>query len=238
MLTRKALSRLLLVLTTALALPTSACTSELDGKPAAQVNEAKGDKKADKKADAKADSKADAKADSKAEAKTSGASRRRTFEIILGDPIEPDRLAHLMKRKDELVQEVLARDGLRCIPGAPELIEGLKKNGFRLAVASSSRHAEQFLKILEIRKAFEVVVDATSELPSKPEPDLYLETARQLGVVPKDCLAIEDSPPGVASAKAAGMRCLAVTTTAGVQRLRSADRVVGSLYEIDTRAPG
>ncbi len=69
-------------------------------------------------------------------------------------------------------------------------------------------------------------------LPSKPNPDIFLHAARQLGSTPETCLVIEDAPHGVEAARRAGMRCIAITTTYDREKLRGADRVVDSFAEI------
>jgi beta-phosphoglucomutase-like phosphatase (HAD superfamily) len=68
---------------------------------------------------------------------------------------------------------------------------------------------------------------------SKPSPQLYLLAAEKLQVTPNDCVVIEDSPFGVKGAKAAGMKCLAVTNTHPRRDLEQANKVVDSLEEVD-----
>ncbi|MDE2723333.1 MAG: HAD-IA family hydrolase, partial [Gemmatimonadota bacterium] len=81
---------------------------------------------------------------------------------------------------------------------------------------------------------FEAVATADMVSASKPEPDLYLLAANKLGVSPRNCLAIEDTPRGIAAAKAAGMVSVAVRTesTAGLD-ISAADYVISSLSEFD-----
>jgi beta-phosphoglucomutase-like phosphatase (HAD superfamily) len=76
---------------------------------------------------------------------------------------------------------------------------------------------EATLDALGIRDLFEVVVSGTEVARSKPAPDVFLETARRLGILPARCLVIEDSRNGMLGARAAGMRCAVVPcpTTAG-----------------------
>jgi beta-phosphoglucomutase-like phosphatase (HAD superfamily) len=68
---------------------------------------------------------------------------------------------------------------------------------------------------------------------SKPHPDIFLLAADLLGSLPETCLVIEDAPYGIAAAKAAGMACVALTTTYGPDRLMGADRIASSFAEID-----
>ena len=73
---------------------------------------------------------------------------------------------------------------------------------------------------------------ATLGLRSKPNPDIFLHAARELGSTPETCLVIEDAPHGVEAARRAGMKCVAITTTYDRRKLSGADRVVDSFAEI------
>ena len=72
----------------------------------------------------------------------------------------------------------------------------------------------------------------------KPVPEGYLLAAGKLGVAPGDCLVIEDSPPGVAAGKAAGMRVVAVLTTHRAEQLAEADGRVGALAALRLESAG
>lgn len=106
----------------------------------------------------------------------------------------------------------LIRSEGRPMPGALESIEAARETGWRLGLASSS---SSFLigTVLErfgLADRFECVHSAEHEARGKPHPDVYLSAARALGLPGADCVAVEDSAHGVASALAAGMRCIAV----------------------------
>jgi HAD superfamily hydrolase (TIGR01509 family) len=97
-------------------------------------------------------------------------------------------------------------------PGLYDLIEELQKLGLLLGVASNSRknYVEQALIGLKLLDTFQCVLSAEQVGRSKPAPDVYLQAANCLGVSAPLCLALEDSPPGMKSALAAGMRCVVV----------------------------
>lgn len=86
------------------------------------------------------------------------------------------------------------------------LFKYLKEEGFRIALASSSfkETIERNLKLLEIADVFDVVVSGMDFEHSKPDPEIYFYTMRQLQAVPENCLVVEDSGYGIAAAKAAG----------------------------------
>jgi sugar-phosphatase len=120
-------------------------------------------------------------------------------------------------------------------PGVREAIDRLERSGVRLALASSSpmRLIRAVLRMGRLEDRFEVTVTAEDDERGKPHPDVYLRAARELGVRPERCLAIEDSINGVRSAKAAGMVCVAVPAPDNDASFDDADLVLGSLEELD-----
>lgn len=115
------------------------------------------------------------------------------------------------KRK-EMMEETLDRDGIKCKPGAVELLEDLKKRHITAAVATATdlERTEKYLTITGIRSYFEKLICATMVEEGKPSPDIYLYACKQLGLSPKQCMAVEDSPNGVLSAYRAGCKVVMV----------------------------
>jgi HAD superfamily hydrolase (TIGR01509 family) len=103
-------------------------------------------------------------------------------------------------------------EGPRAMPGLRRAIARLTWAGLLLAVASSGTRAyvEHVLERLCVRGAFEAVVSGEDVVHGKPDPEIYLRAASLLGADPADCAAIEDTFHGVAAARAAGMRVVAV----------------------------
>lgn len=136
----------------------------------------------------------------------------------------------------ELHREFAARVRADVVPrpGAVELLVALRSEGVPTAlVTASPRHvADTVVKALEALGAgrFTTTVTADDTLRSKPDPDPYLAACQALGVAPAACVAVEDTPTGVASAEAAGCHVLAVPSVAPIE---PADRrtVLGSLEE-------
>lgn len=153
-----------------------------------------------------------------------------------------ERFPALAPSPNTLVADILARlirlvrEEGEAKPGVDEALAFAHRAGLRLALASSSPYAviEAVTARLGIASAFEVIHSAEEEERGKPDPAVYLTTARKLGVDPADCVAIEDSPNGLLSAKAAGMRCLAIPEPAlrGDPRFALADAILSSLVEI------
>jgi HAD superfamily hydrolase (TIGR01509 family) len=138
-------------------------------------------------------------------------------------------------RYDDMLVRVL-REPHAPAAGVSALIARLRELGMRLAVASSSRTAwvEATIRSLGLADAFDVVVSGDDVERGKPDPAIYVLTAQRLGVAPERCMAIEDSPNGVQSARLAGMTVLGVRTeyTAHLH-LDGVARTVDSLAELD-----
>ena len=141
-----------------------------------------------------------------------------------------------MRRRGEIATDFFAkRVGL--FPSAKTTLEQLRQMTLHLAVATSSvsASARPFLDRTGIRSLFSVVVTGDEVQQGKPHPDIYLRTAKNLGVAPEACLVIEDALAGVAAAKAANMRVAAIPDTRFVdprEYENEADYVLGSLSEI------
>jgi len=125
--------------------------------------------------------------------------------------------------------------GLVAFPGAADLLARL--SDAQHAVVTSGSPAVATLRLrtagLPIPRTFVTSHDVAR---GKPEPEPYLLAAGRLGLAPADCVVIEDSPPGVAAGKAAGMRVIAVLTTHAPEQLAAADVRVATLaaLRVDT----
>jgi HAD superfamily hydrolase (TIGR01509 family) len=122
------------------------------------------------------------------------------------------------------------------LPGVREVIAELRNRGIPLAVASSSlpEWIAALLGGVGLTGAFDVAVSAREAAHPKPAPDVYLLAAQRLCVAPERCVAFEDTPTGLASAKAAGMLSVQVrASSTAFPPLEAADVVIGSLAEFD-----
>jgi HAD superfamily hydrolase (TIGR01509 family) len=153
----------------------------------------------------------------------------RYFADRLGYP--PERGAALVDEMVEHMAEALLRD-VAGRPGALELVKRLRGR-LPLALASNSprRLVDAALATAGLTDAFDVIVTSDDVTRSKPDPDIYLLACQRLGFQPADVLALEDSAAGVASAKAAGLACIAVPQFAETD-VAAADRVIDSLEEL------
>jgi HAD superfamily hydrolase (TIGR01509 family) len=116
-------------------------------------------------------------------------------------------------------------------PGAVELVSSLRAAGLPVAVASNSprSHLLAGLRRVGLTESFDAVLGVDDVANPKPAPDLYLDACKALQVAPADAVALEDSPPGVAAAHAAGMRVIGIPSVEGV--VLTADLVARSLAD-------
>lgn len=124
---------------------------------------------------------------------------------------ELDYYAVRQKRKD-MMEEYLDREGVQRKPGALELVRKLKELGIVTAIATASdlERTEKYLRLTGLEGYFDRLISATQVKEGKPAPDIYTYACEQLGLVPAECLAVEDSPNGVLSAYRAGCRTVMV----------------------------
>ena len=115
-------------------------------------------------------------------------------------------------KRVELMDTYVSEHGIEAKDGAKDLLSYLKGNGYRVALATATPkdRAEAYLERLGLLSFFDVVASARMVAHGKPEPDIYLYAAGQLGLKPQECLALEDSPNGVRSAHAAGCKTILV----------------------------
>jgi beta-phosphoglucomutase len=117
--------------------------------------------------------------------------------------------------------------------GAGEFLACLKKKGYLLGLVTATTSADirQILPA-NIERLFDHVTTGDHVKKGKPYPEPYLRAARSLGVKPSECLVIENAPYGVASAKSAGMFCVALTSSLPEEYLNGADVIADNLEEI------
>lgn len=124
---------------------------------------------------------------------------------------------------------------LFVFPGAVELVAALRADGWPCAVASSADRIKVEANLKKIGlpcETWQTVVTAEDVEHRKPDPSIFLTAAARLGVEPGDCTVIEDAVNGIAAAKAAGMRCVAVATTFPAEKLRQAEVVRAAIAEV------
>ncbi len=168
--------------------------------------------------------------------RTFGMNNAGILTLLLGRQPEPDYIDRVSELKEENFRKVI-HGRARLLPGVLDWLERLKGAGFLQAVASSApqENIDFLIGELGIGQYFQAVVSA-AHMPGKPDPAVFLDAARRLGVSPKRCVVIEDAVSGVEAARRAGMKCIAVTTTNPREALQAADIVVDRLDELSEDA--
>ena len=152
--------------------------------------------------------------------------------ILFGDEITEEFVAQICEEKELLFRKAM-QENAQYIPGVEFWLNEFKQSGIWQAIASSGsqENIDTVLDILGTRLFLDAIVSG-KDMPSKPDPGIFIMAAHQLGVEPKDCLVIEDAIAGVAGAKSAGMKCLAVTTTNCKNDLENADLILKNLESL------
>ncbi|ADB66784.1 TPA: beta-phosphoglucomutase [Listeria monocytogenes] len=126
-----------------------------------------------------------------------------------------------------LLQEITPAD---VLPGIKELIVDLKKQNLKCAIASVSKNARTVLSALEMEQEFDYIVDAAKITKSKPDPEIFVEACRGLGLETSEVVGIEDAQAGIEAINAAGIVSVGVGSG-----LRDADMTVKSTGLLDLR---
>lgn len=138
----------------------------------------------------------------------------------------------LVKKKEALILEWFKNKKIPLRPYVLEVLAELKRMRMLIGVASSTTLEELNTKIGQLGIRFDAISSKEEVKHSKPDPDIYLLTAKKLGVLPNECVVFEDTEVGVLAAKRAGMKVIAVPTewSAG-QDFSMADFKVNNLRE-------
>jgi len=132
----------------------------------------------------------------------------RAFLRSRGIDLPEDEVAAIGDRKQALVEDALAHDGVEAFPGSVRLVRHLRGSGTRTAVVSSSANARAVLRAAGIDGLFDAIVDgrdiAALGLRGKPAADPFLEAARRLEALPSRAVVVEDARSGVAAGRAGG----------------------------------
>jgi HAD superfamily hydrolase (TIGR01509 family) len=149
-----------------------------------------------------------------------------------------DEIASLDHEKEAAYREIV---GVRfpIMDGARELVQSLRVVGFRTAVGSSGPplNVQRAIDGLELVGAFDAIVTGRDVKHSKPDPECFLLAASRIGIEPARCVVFEDAPAGITAAKAAGMRCIAITSKGHtVERQSEADLVFPNVRAVTVAA--
>lgn len=144
----------------------------------------------------------------------------------MGHGEDDGAIAQAIERKNVHYERAI-RDSMRLVPGAGEFIEDAALDGLQLAIVSGAlrREIEMVLDLTGLRPHFAEIVAAEDVSACKPDPQGYRRAVAALGLAPGRCVVVEDSLPGLAAARAAGLRCAMLSTSHGESSIGDADLV-------------
>lgn len=152
-----------------------------------------------------------------------------TLAKVRGLDLASAQLDEMSRRK----QETFASFGpLPLYPGVPDLIEDLKSKGLLVAAVTGTNRFNVDNHLGALTKRFDAIVTADDVKRTKPDPEPYLAALSKLAVPPGEALVVENATLGVRSAKAAGIRVVAVTSTLPRETLREADWIVDRVADV------
>jgi sugar-phosphatase len=173
----------------------------------------------------------------------------RTWAIAHG--LDPDRVAgqahgrrsietiravapQLDAEKENIVVEQMEiddKEGATALPGAAELLARLPPNRFAIVTSATRPLAVARLGYAGIPVP-QHIITADDVIHGKPSPEPFLKGTALLGFAPVDCVVFEDTPAGIASARSAGMKAIALQTTYPADQLQAANAIIGSLADV------
>lgn len=175
-----------------------------------------------------------------------GLDDRAAFRALLekaGESPDEQRLMRLIARKSSYYQQEIRREGYPFFPGAADLVRALAAAGLQLGIVSGALRdeVEGALAQERLRSAFKVLVTADDVAASKPDPEGYRRGVEALNTMPPlperllhphEVLAVEDTPAGLAAARAVGLATLALAHTYPAGELAEADRVAPRIGDL------
>lgn len=164
--------------------------------------------------------------------RTDGKRNREIFPILFGRELSAVEIEQLEEEKEGMYRE-LSRGRLQPLNGLVALLDRLDAHGIVAGVATSGprKNVEHTLAEIGLAHRFAAIARGDQVANGKPAPDVFLLAAERLGVDPIACLAFEDAPLGVASARNAGMHCAAVTSSYSADLLSAVEPAPHATFE-------
>jgi beta-phosphoglucomutase family hydrolase len=156
-----------------------------------------------------------------------GRTNKDAVEYIYGRKMSEEESTKYTLEKEALYRQIY-KPFIKPVPGLLNFLEILNQKNIPMAIATSGiqPNIDFMFENIPIKKYFKVIVNSSHITNGKPHPEIYLKVASLLKVPPKNCLVFEDAVVGINSAKAAGMKVIAVATTQTKEELSIADVIV------------
>jgi len=146
--------------------------------------------------------------------KLKGISRQESLNILLNIgqlSFDEEYKKVLADRKNErYLSYVKEMSPTEILPGVLEFLKEAKSKGIKIALGSASKNAMIILERLNLTNLFDAIIDGTKVSNAKPDPEVFLNAAKSIGVNPEQCVVFEDADAGVCAAKNAGMYCVGI----------------------------
>jgi beta-phosphoglucomutase len=163
-----------------------------------------------------------------------GVSRMTSLNILLdigGIQVdEATKLEMADKKNNWYVAYIKEIDKTEVLPGVEEYIKKLKKKGIKLGIGSASKNTMTILENIGMIEYFDVIIDGTKVSNAKPDPEVFLLGARQLNLMPKECVVFEDAEAGIEAARNAGMHSIGIGKP---EILKHADKVIPGFENLE-----
>lgn len=164
-----------------------------------------------------------------------GVSRKRSLDILLAigkiSASKEQKQYWIDSKNHEYLKSVRKMTAEEILPDVLKILRFLNDKKHPKALGSASKNAKEILTHVGLLNQFEVLIDGTQVAKAKPDPEVFLKAAKELGVPPKDCVVFEDAQAGIEAAKAAGMIAIGIGKT---DNLPEADYVFNDFTEMST----
>ena len=162
-----------------------------------------------------------------------GRINRDIFNYVFNTTLSPEVIEEYSNEKEAMYRD-LYKSHIKPINGLLDFLEELENAKIPKAIATSglTTNINFMFEHVPIKKYFFNVVDASQISQGKPHPEIFLKAAISVNAVPSNCVAFEDSVAGIKSAKAAGMKVIAITTTHTAEDVREYDLIIKDYTEI------
>jgi len=138
-----------------------------------------------------------------------GVSRKRCLEILLQiggiTASEAQFNTWMVEKNRDYLAYIAHMDATEILPEVPKVLKYLKKMNIPLALGSASKNAVPILEKVHLKEYFDSIIDGNQVTKAKPDPEVFLMAAKQLGLAPQHCVVFEDAVAGIQAANAAGM---------------------------------
>lgn len=146
-----------------------------------------------------------------------------------------EEIKEMLEKKEKIFKDICEEKGLHPIEGVTYFLDIIHELGIPMALATGAEPGKLdfiFARI-DIKNYFKVILTSKETKNGKPNPEIFLNAAEKLGILPSEAMVVEDSVYGVEAAKKGGFRCLALTSTNSPAKLSKADYIIDAYRSFD-----